>query len=306
MTLFRRISFFLLTNFLVLISVSIIAAVINTILFGEAFPANNSMTLIMVWSVVWGMGGAFISLMLSKTLAKRGMGLKMIDPQTAQGMEKEIVEMVHNLARQARLPKMPEVGIYPSEDVNAFATGPSKSNSLVAVSTGLLNSMNRDQVEGVLGHEVAHIANGDMVTMTLIQGVVNAFVLFFARIIANIVASSISDDERGGSFFIYFAIYMVLQVVFGILGMVVVGYFSRQREFRADKGGAKYAGREKMISALQALMNAAAHQMPQQKPKEQDRLAALKISNRRGGGILALIGTHPPLEARITRLQRGH
>ena len=177
------------------------------------------------------------------------MGVKVIDPNTSDPAARELVNTVHGLARKARLPKMPEVGYYDSPEMNAFATGPSKSNSLVAVSSGLMRSMNKGELEAVLGHEIAHIANGDMVTLTLIQGIINAFVLFFARILASVIASQF---ERK-SFWMEYIIYIGLQMAFSMLGMIVVSYFSRQREFRADKGGAKFSSRENMIAALQIL-----------------------------------------------------
>lgn len=294
MAFLKRIFFFMLVNILVMISVSIITSAVCYFLYGTPYPPQGSIIPMVIWAGVWGMGGAFISLLLSKFMAKRMMGLQMIDPSTRNSEERAIVEMVHNLARKARLPKMPEVGIYDSPEMNAFATGPSKSNSLVAVSTGLLRSMDREQVEGVLGHEVAHIANGDMVTLTLIQGVINAFVLFFSRILASIAASQFERNR----YLIEMGIYIVLQIVFSFLGYMVVAYFSRQREFRADSGGARYAGREKMISALQALSRQTI------KYEKDDNLAAFKISGSRS--VAALFRTHPPLEDRIARLQKGY
>ena len=190
---------------------------------------------------------------------------------------------------------MPEVAVYQSPELNAFATGPSRNNSLVAVSTGLLQSMNKDEVDGVLGHEVAHIANGDMVTMTLLQGVINAFVLFLARVIASAVAKG--GDNRGGGM-AYFAIVMVLQMVFGVLGSVVVAWFSRWREFRADAGGAEYAGRHKMIAALKKL----ASNSGIADPGQPTAYARMKIS---AGGLKSMLSSHPPLEKRIYALQQG-
>lgn len=189
---------------------------------------------------------------------------------------------------------MPEVGLYHSEEVNAFATGPSKSNSLVAVSTGLLNRMDRDQVEGVLGHEIAHIANGDMVTMTLIQGVMNAFVMFLARAI---VFGLARGNDRDGPGISSYMMVFVLEIVLGLLASIVVSYFSRLREFRADQGGARLAGRDKMISALQALSGT-----EDLLEKDHKAFASAKISGR---GLAAILSTHPPLAVRIQRLQRG-
>jgi len=211
----------------------------------------------MAFCLVWGMGGAFISLAISRIMAKMMMGVKVIDPRQLHDPQLQwLVETVHRLARSAGISTMPEVGIYDSPEVNAFATGPTKNRALVAVSSGLLNRMGRDQVEGVLGHEVAHVANGDMVTMTLIQGVVNAFVMFLARAIAFAVAQSGRRDDNEGSSFssgTYLIVQFVLEIVFMILGSILVAFVSRWREFRADHGGARLAGRDKMIAALEAL-----------------------------------------------------
>ena len=205
-----------------------------------------------------------------------------------------------NLARQANLP-MPEVGVYRSPEVNAFATGPSKKRSLVAVSTGLLRSMNRNEVEGVLAHEISHIANGDMVTMTLIQGVVNAFVLYLSHVVAGIVRSFLSGDrDRGGGLgggLVYYAVYFAAQILFGIVGSMITAWFSRGREFRADAGGAQLAGREKMIAALQRLQTASG-----QAPLP-DQLAAFGISGGMAQGLKRLFLSHPPLQERIAALQ---
>lgn len=296
--------FFGLVNIFVMLTVSVLAAIVNYFIFGNSMPTTGYLPLL-VMSCVWGTGGAFISLMISKFMAKKSMGLHMIDPASARGQERELVDTVHRLARAAQLPKMPEVGIYESPDVNAFATGPSKSNSLVAVSTGLLNSMNRDQVEGVLGHEVAHIANGDMVTLTLIQGVVNSFVIFFSRILASVVAGSSNDDNRRGSSGTEFMLVMLFQTLFGLLGNMVVCYFSRLREFRADKGGADFAGKTKMISALQALQAQSSRQLSAAGNAEPDSFATAKISHFSRGGILSLFSTHPSLDLRIQKLQQN-
>jgi len=228
------------------------------------------------------------------------MGVQIVDER---GQYAELVRRVHVLARQAGLTKMPEVGIYQSPEVNAFATGPSKNNSLVAVSTGLLQQMDADEVEGVLAHEVAHVANGDMVTMALIQGVVNAFVMFFARIAAFAISQAMQgdrdDDRPVQAGFMYHIIVMVCEVLFSFLGMFVVAYFSRIREYRADKGGAQYAGKHKMIAALKRL---------QQKfefvDDSQENFNAMKISSRKG--LMSFLSTHPSLEDRIARLEKSY
>ncbi|MCE3009371.1 MAG: protease HtpX [Proteobacteria bacterium] len=294
MAMFKRISLFLITNVLVLVTVSIAFSIIAHF-FGLNQSANY-MTYTLVFCAVWGMGGAFISLFISKWMAKRAMGVQIIDQNVRDPQLREVVDMVHNMSRRAGLPKMPEVGVYDSPEINAFATGPSKSNSLVAVSTGLLRAMNKEEVEGVIGHEVAHIANGDMVTMTLIQGIVNAFVMFFARILANVISSQVDERYRG---IVHLGLVIVLDIVFAILGSVVVNYFSRQREFRADYGGAKYAGREKMIAGLVKLKN----QFQMIEP-DNGGTATLKISNK-SSGIMALFSTHPSLDERIRRLERA-
>ena len=247
------------------------------------------------------------SLATSRIMAKMMMGVEVIDPQTHDSQLQDLVQTVHQLARSAGLPAMPEVGIYQSPEINAFATGPTKSRALVAVSTGLLNRMNRAEVEGVLSHEIAHVANGDMVTMTLIQGVVNAFVMFFSRVLAFFIAQALRGDrddrDRGfaGSG-IQFMVQFVLEIVFMILGTMIVAAFSRWREFRADAGGARLAGSDRMIAALQALQRV--YERNEEVAEAQPAIQSLKISGR-AGGFLALFSTHPPLEERILRLQTG-
>jgi heat shock protein HtpX len=247
----------------------------------------------MVFSLIWGMGGALISLAMSRFMAKHAMGVQLVDGRTGHEELDWLYATVRQLTERDGLP-MPEVGFYESPEVNAFATGPSKSRSLVAVSTGLLRTMRRDEVEGVLAHEVSHIANGDMVTMTLIQGVVNAFVLFFSRLIASLLRRS---DERS-SYALEMVTTIVLQIVLGILGMMIVAWFSRAREFRADAGSAALSGRHKMVAALQRLQ-----QNTEVVDNRAPSLATMKIS---GGRNLALLfSTHPPLEARIAALQNA-
>lgn len=290
----KRIFLFLLVNILILTTINIIWSIAAPY-FGIQ---GNADAYLVFYSLVFGMGGAFVSLLLSKFMAKMMMKVQVIDPQSeADPFKRQLVERVHDLARKARLPKMPEVGIYDSPEVNAFATGPSKRNSLVAVSTGLLHQLNDDQVDGVLGHEVAHIANGDMVTMTLLQGIINAMVLFFARIIARVIVSSSDREGNGGG--MYFIIVIVLQILLSILGSLVVSFFSRHREYRADSGGAKLAGRDKMISALKALSNQDIEVDP-----DQEAIASLKISGKTSS-FLQLFSTHPPIEERIHRLETG-
>ena len=259
----------------------------------------NHMTLL-IFCAIWGMGASFVSLLMSKRMAKWSMRVQIIDENTGDPRLLELKKTVHELSAKAGLPKMPEVGYYNSKEVNAFATGPTKSNSLVAVSTGLLANMRKDEVEGVLGHEVAHIANGDMVTMTLLQGVINAFVMYLARVVSFAVANFMRGDENSGASYgmIHFVLVMVFQVVFGLLGSMVVGAFSRFREFRADKGGAELAGRQKMIAALERLAGTT-----QLVAANNESIASMKISGRKG--LMALLSTHPPLEKRIAQLKVG-
>lgn len=296
----KRIFLFLVLNFLVVISISVLLNVLGVKPYITAYGMDYNA--LMAFCLVYGMVGAFISLALSRIMAKWMMGVQVIDPNTRDPDLQELVQTVYNLARGAGLSTMPEVGIYNSPEVNAFATGPTKARSLVAVSTGLLNRMGRAEVEGVLGHEVAHIANGDMVTMTLIQGVVNAFVMFLSRAIAFALAQAMRgnrDDREGGmSYGMYYITSFVLEIFFMILGSMVVAWFSRYREFRADVGGARLAGRANMVQALEALRRTYGMVDETAQPAVQ----SLKISSK-GSGIFRLFSTHPPLEERIARLQ---
>ncbi|MCB9092224.1 MAG: protease HtpX [Halobacteriovoraceae bacterium] len=301
-TWLKRISFFMLTNIAIIVMVSIITRFLGLERYYTAYGINYQSLL--AFCLVWGMVGSFVSLALSKFMAKMFYGVKVVDPNDHQFAG--LVNTVHNLARSAGLNKMPEVGIYQSPDLNAFATGPTKNSSLVAVSTGLLEHMNSSELEGVLAHEVSHIANGDMVTMTLIQGVVNAFVMFFARVAAFLVVQALRgerDRNSMGSGFLHFGLVIVFQILFGILGMMVTGFFSRWREFRADNGGAKLAGKEKMVAALQSLQKhyAYATQVRQKSRHSNDSFQALKISST--NSWLQLLSTHPPLDKRIQVLQ---
>ncbi len=295
----KRITLFLALNFLVIMTLSVLTSVLGIRPYIQSYGMDYGS--LMAFCLVWGMGGAFISLAISRIMAKMMMGVKVIDPRQLHDPQLQwLVETVHSLSRSAGISTMPEVGIYDSPEVNAFATGPTKNRALVAVSSGLLNRMSRDQVEGVLGHEVAHVANGDMVTMTLIQGVVNAFVMFLARAIAFAVAQSGRRDDNEGSSFssgTYYIVQFVLEIVFMILGSILVAFVSRWREFRADHGGARLAGRDKMISALEALRRNYELIDTQAQPAVQ----SLKISGR--GGFLQLFSTHPSLEERIARLE---
>ena len=287
----KRIFLFLITNILVMLTIAILVQVLG---LGRGLGGGGYAGLL-IFCFVWGMAGSLISLALSRVMAKRMMGVQIIDPNTSDSTERTLVEIVHGLARGARLPAMPEVGIYDSPEVNAFATGPTKSRALVAVSSGLLGRMNRDEVEGVLGHEITHVANGDMVTMTLLQGVVNAFVLFFARVIAFAVSQNVREESRG---MVNFLVVIVLQIVLSLLGALVVAAFSRWREFGADRGGATLAGTPKMIAALERLRRNA-----EMVDTSHEALATLKIAGA-PSRFMALLASHPPLEERIARLQQ--
>lgn len=300
----KRTFLFLAVNMLVMLTLSIVISVLG--LNPRISASGYNLQSLLGFCLVWGMGGAFISLLISKMMAKWTMGVKIIDPNTMDLQQRELVGMVHRFARSAGLEKMPEVGIYDSPEVNAFATGPTRNNSLVAVSTGLLTSMDKRSVEGVIGHEVAHIANGDMVTMTLVQGVVNAFVMALARIVAfaisNFMRGNDDRDNRGGGF-AYHITVMVLEMVFMLLGSIVVMWFSRQREFRADQGGAKYAGRDAMVGALRSLQKVSDRNYQVAEQTEGGKaIAALKISASKPG-LANLFRTHPTLEERIARLE---
>ncbi|MEO0336246.1 MAG: protease HtpX [Pseudomonadota bacterium] len=292
----KRFSLFIVVNFLVITTLGITANLIATFM-GVDFSGYSGL---LIFYSILGMGGSLISLFTSKWMAKMMFRIKIIDPNTANNTEMTLLNMVHNMSRKAGLSKMPEVGYYEAPEVNAFATGPSRNNSLVAVSTGLMNRMNREQVEAVLGHEIAHVANGDMVTMTLIQGVMNTLVLFASRLLATAVASAMRGDrEGGGSWFVEFGLYMFFQTVLGLLGAVVTNAFSRWREYRADAGGANLAGREQMISALRALQGT-----EEMIDNEHKAFASLKISGQ-PSTLAKLFATHPPLEERIARLQKS-
>lgn len=290
----KRIFLFLATNLAVLAVLSISMRLLGI----DQYLASTGQDMggLLVFAAILGFGGALISLALSKFIAKRSTGAHVIT-QPANADEAWLVSTVQRLATQAGI-GMPEVAIYDSPDINAFATGARRDSALVAVSTGLLRRMSRDEVEAVLGHEVAHVANGDMVTLTLIQGVVNTFVIFLSRIIGRFVDQVIFKSERGhGPGF--FITVMVAQVVLGIFASMIVAWFSRQREFRADAGGARMAGRGKMIAALEALQRG--HE-PAELP---DGLKAFGISGGMGR-FGRLFMTHPPLPERIAALRAGN
>lgn len=297
MAMTKRILFFILTNIAVMATISIILRIFG---IGDYLTATGiNYQSLLVFCFVWGMGGAFISLLMSKTMVKWSMGVKIIDPRAASGNEAQIVDMVSRLAAAASIP-MPEVGIYESPEINAFATGATKSSSLVAVSTGLLENMSRDEVEGVIGHEITHISNGDMVTMVLIQGVINSFAMFLSRILSYVISLAMSKDDENPSFLIRWVLTIVFDIFFTILGSIVVAAFSRYREYKADAGSAKIAGRQKMIGALRALQR----NMNIPPDEHGAEMASLKISGKKG--FLSLFSTHPALEDRIAALEKAH
>jgi len=288
----KRVLLFLMTNLAVIFVLSITTHLLGVDHFLTRRGLNLNMLL--VFAAVIGFGGAFISLAMSKWMAKMSTGAQVIE-QPGNATEQWLVETIRRQAQQAGI-AMPEVAIYDSPDINAFATGPSRNNSLVAVSTGLLYAMNRDEAEAVLGHEITHVSNGDMVTLTLIQGVVNTFVIFLSRVIGYLVDSFLRRDneESSGPGLGYFVSSLVAQIVLGILASMIVAWFSRQREFRADAGGASLAGTGKMVAALERLKQA---HTPAALPNE---MAAFGI---RDGGVAKLFSSHPPLDERIAALR---
>ena len=298
----KRIFLLVVVNILVMTTITVVLGLLRV---GHYFP-QGGLAGLAVFCLIWGFAGAFISLALSRLMAKWMMGVRVVSPDTSDPALRGLVETVHELARSAGLPRLPEVGIYESDEVNAFATGPTRSRALVAVSTGLLQRMGNREVAGVLGHEVTHIANGDMVTMTLIQGVVNAFVMFLSRVLAFVISQAMrSRDERdSGGGMLYFVLVMVFQMVLSLLGSLVVCWFSRQREFRADAGCARLAGRGNMINALQVLGRLYNPELAAAEAQRSQAFQSLKISGQRGG-FLSLLATHPPLEERIARLEQG-
>lgn len=286
----QRIFLLIITNMAILLIASIVMSVLGV--------NTSTMGGLLVFAAIFGFGGSFLSLAISKWMAKKTMGCEVIS-QPRDEMERWLVDTVGRQARKVGI-EMPEVAIYQSPELNAFATGPSKNNALVAVSSGLLYGMTKDEVEGVLAHEVSHVANGDMVTLTLIQGVVNTFVIFAARVVAGIInnfVASNDDDGEGLGTFAYMGVVFVLDMLFGILASLIVAYFSRIREFKADEGGAQLAGKEKMIAALERLRKGPEIEaMPAQ-------MAAFGINGKRS--MAELMMSHPPLEKRISALRNS-
>jgi heat shock protein HtpX len=292
----KRILLFLGTNIAVLLVLSITASILIRALGIEEMPGGLNLQSLIIFAAVLGFGGSFISLAMSKWMAKRATGAMVIE-QPRNATEQWLFETVRRQAKQAGI-GMPEVAVYDAPDINAFATGMKRDAALVAVSTGLLRSMDKDEAEAVLGHEITHVANGDMVTLALIQGVLNTFVIVLSRVVGYFVDRVLLKNERGFGIGFYVST-IVAQIVLGILASMIVMWFSRQREFRADRGGAKLAGREKMIAALERLK--AAHE-PSHLP---DQMAAFGINDGRGGGWKRLFMSHPPLDERIAALQQA-
>jgi heat shock protein HtpX len=290
--LMKRIFLFIVTNLAVLALLSIVLFVIEQV-FGVHLAQGGEGSLL-VFAAVFGFGGALISLALSKWTAKRMMGVRVI-ATPGSDLEVWLVGMVKRLADQAHI-GMPEVGIFESQEMNAFATGARRNSALVAVSSGLLRSMSRTQVEAVLGHEITHVANGDMVTLALLQGVLNTFVIFLARIIGSLVDRTLLRNDRQGSGIGFFVTTMLAQFVLGILASIIVSWYSRRREFRADRGGADLAGTGNMIDALQMLKRSQGQPMPPQ-------LQAFGINTGKSDGFMRLFMSHPPLDERIAALQ---
>ena len=294
--MFKRIVLFLITNLAVLFVLNITMRLLGVDRILAQSGGGLNLSALLVMAAIIGFGGSIFSLAISKWSAKFMTGARVIEnPQTAA--EQWLVETVRRLAQQANI-GMPEVAIYDAPDVNAFATGMNRNNALVAVSSGLLNGMTRDEAEAVLGHEITHVANGDMVTLALIQGVVNTFVIFLSRIVGNLVDKVVFKTERGNGP-AFWITSIIAELVLGILASIIVMWFSRRREFRADAGGASLAGREKMIAALQRLKQA--HEAPQLPAQ----MRAFGISGGQVGGLARLFMSHPPLDERIEALRAG-
>ena len=290
-----RIMLFVATNLGILFVLNISLRVLGVDRMLETQGGGINMTALLVISAVIGMGGSFISLAISKWMAKRSTGARVIE-RPGNRTERWLIETVARQARQAGI-GMPEVAIYDAPEINAFATGMNRNNALVAVSTGLLANMSADEAEAVLAHEVSHVANGDMVTLTLIQGVVNTFVILLSRVVGHVVDRVVFRSARGygpG----YFITVLIAQVVLSILASIIVMWFSRWREYRADAGGAELAGRGKMIAALQRLRSSYGEE-----PRLPSEMAAFGISGRVGNGFAQLFRSHPPLDERIAALK---
>lgn len=291
--MFKRAALFIATNLAVIVLLGIVMSIIQGV-FGVQLGQTGGL---LVMALIFGFGGSFISLRMSKWVAKRGTGAQVIE-QPRNEAEQWLVSTVRRQAEASGI-AMPEVAIYDAPEINAFATGPTRNNSLVAVSTGLLRAMSRDEAEAVLAHEVSHVANGDMVTMALVQGVLNTFVIVLSRVVGRVIDGYLSGNREGGGGGIgYFVTVFVLDMIFGLFASIIAMWFSRHREFRADAGGAQLAGRDKMVAALQRLSQTyGENTLPRQ-------VQAFGISGAVGHGMRRLFMSHPPLEERIAALQR--
>lgn len=301
----KRILLFIITNLLVIITITTVWSFIASVtdlnyLFQTGEPGLGiDLVALGVFSMLVGFIGSFTSLAMSRLIAKWMMKVKVLDPaDSLKVQEREVIEKVHRFSRAAGLTHMPQVGIYPSAEINAFATGPSKKRSLVAVSQGLLDQLDEKAIEGVIAHEVAHVSNGDMVTMTLLQGIVNTFAVFFSRIVAIVLSRLVREEFR---FFVQFIAVIVFQILFSILGSLVVAAYSRHREFHADRGGGDLAGNDKMAHALRSL-KAKVNRTNVKDQTDDSAVATMKISGK--SNVMKLFSTHPDLDERIARLEQ--
>ena len=297
MEFFKRIFLFIIINLLVVFTVSLLLHVFHV----QPYLSQRGLNIqiLAIFCLIWGFAGAFISLLLSKKLAKWMMGVKIIDKDTKDINLRYIVDTIKRISIDANLKAVPEIGIYNSKEVNAFATGPSQKRSLIALSTGLLESMKKDQIEAIIGHEISHIKNGDMVTMTLLQGIINAFVMFLARILAFAITSRGNRRNRS-SYGSSMMLTYLFQIVFMVLGSIVLATYSRKREYKADLGSARLLGSGKMISALTALKQ---HHPIKDLQKAHSSFQALKISTPTKRGFSRFFMSHPPLDDRIEKLR---
>jgi heat shock protein HtpX len=299
MQIAKTIFLFIAVNVVVMMTISVLLSIFHVQPYLDQYGLN--IPSLAAFCLIWGMSGSLISLAMSRAIAKWSYGIQLINPENCSGRERWLVQTVRRLCERVGINTLPEIGIYDSQEANAFATGPTKSRALVACSSGLFNLMNDDEIEGVLGHEISHVANGDMVTITLLQGIVNTFAMFAANFIAYIlVRGSRSKDNDGfagsGGFYL---IRIVLELVFFSIGGLLVAFFNRHRECRADDGGADLAGKNKMIGALEALQRTYDYIDPKAQPAAQ----TMKISARPHGMWMMLWATHPPLAERIARLR---
>lgn len=297
----RRFALFFGLNILIVLTVTTILQLLHVGPYITKYGID--LQSLAIFSLIWGMAGAIISLSISRYIAKKMMGVQVINPMHPKNAEEEkIYDMVSRLAQKARLPDVPEVGIFQSSEPNAFATGPSKRRSLVAVSTGLLQHLSDEEVEAVIGHEISHISNGDMVTMTLLQGVVNAFVIFFSRALAYVVTNALGrsrDGKQQMSYFTYMMFTFLFEIVFMVFGSMLVAFVSRKREYRADAGSADLLGTKPMISALESLNRFKVEKL---NSKTKPITALMINSPRHSGSFIKLFATHPPIEERILHL----